>query len=150
RAAMGPRMTGGSCRSVSPSALVQRLLSIGGRELNFKLMNLIPLGVSSPALRYREKLLQASAGGHRLWFGHGGIIPSFDSAVPPARGELAAVMLGEARALTDGPVPTLDRVFADHPATTFGPNSVWVVNRPANSAVLITDLARRLLTWENV
>src|SRR4029450_10798091 len=112
RAAMGPRMPGGSCRSVSPSALVQRLLSIGGRELNFKLMNLIPLGVSSPALRYSEKPLQASAGGHRLWFGHGGIIPSFDSAVPPARGELAAVMLGEARALTDGPGSTLDRVCA--------------------------------------
>jgi hypothetical protein len=66
RAAVGLRMTGGGCRSVSPSALVERLLSIGGRELNFKLMDLIPLGVSSLALRYRQKLLQASAGGHSL------------------------------------------------------------------------------------
>jgi uncharacterized protein (DUF779 family) len=78
RAAVGLRMTGGGCRGVSPSALVQRLLLIGGRELNFKLMDLIPLGVSSPALRYRQKLVQASAGGHRLWCVHGGIIPSFD------------------------------------------------------------------------
>jgi hypothetical protein len=82
RTAMGPRMTGGGCRSVSASALVQRLRSIGGRELNFKLMNLIPLGVSSPALRYREKLLQARAGGRRLWCGHGGIIPSFGKCSP--------------------------------------------------------------------
>jgi hypothetical protein len=43
-----------------------------------------------------------------------------------------------------------DRVFADHAATTFGPNSVWAVNRPANSAVLITDLARRPIFWKNV
>ena len=84
RAAVGPRMTGGGCRGVSPSALVQRLLPIAGRELNFKLMDFIPLGVSSPALRYRQKLLQASAGGHRLWCVHGAIIPSI-SALPPAQ-----------------------------------------------------------------
>jgi hypothetical protein len=41
-------------------------------------MNLIPLGVGSAALRYREKFLQTSAGGHRLWGIHGGIIPPFD------------------------------------------------------------------------
>ena len=72
------------------------------------------------------------------------------SAVPPARAKPAAVMLGKARALTDGPVPTLHRVFADHAATTFGPNSVGAVNRSANSAVLITDLARRAILWKNV
>jgi hypothetical protein len=71
-------MISDGCRGVSPSALVQRLLSIGGRELNFKLMDLIPLCVSSPTFRYRQKLVQASAGGHRLWCVHGGIIPSFD------------------------------------------------------------------------
>lgn len=87
RAAVGITMTGGGCRGVSPSALVQRLLSIGGRELNFKLMDLVPLGVSSPTLRYHKKLLQPSAGGHRFWCVHGGIIPSFASAVSPARGE---------------------------------------------------------------
>src|SRR5215831_14511545 len=79
-AAAGPRMTGDCCSGVSPSALVQRLLSIGGRELNFKLMDLIPLGVSSLALRYRQKLLQASAGGHRLWCIHGAIISSLDKS----------------------------------------------------------------------
>jgi hypothetical protein len=40
--------------------------------------------------------------------------------------------------------------FADHAATTFGPNSVWVVNRPANSAVLVTHLARHPILWKNV
>ena len=87
RAAVGSMMTGRGCRGVSPSALVQRLFSIGGRELNFKLMDLVPLGVSSPTLRYRKKLVQPSAGGHRFWCVHGGIIPSFASAVSPARGE---------------------------------------------------------------
>lgn len=62
RAAMGFRMTGGGCRGVSPSALLRRLLSIGRGELNFKLMDFIPLGIRSPALRYRQKLLQAAAG----------------------------------------------------------------------------------------
>ena len=75
RAAAGLRMTGGGCSGVSRSALLQRLLSIGGRELNFKLMDLIPLGVSSLALRYRQKLLQATVGGNRLWCIHGDIIP---------------------------------------------------------------------------
>jgi len=61
RAAAGLRMTGGGCRVIPPSALVERLLLIGGRELNFKLMDLIPLSISSPILRYRQKLVQASA-----------------------------------------------------------------------------------------
>ena len=80
RAATGPRLTCGGCRDVSPSALLQRLLPIGGGELNFKFMDLIPLGVSALALRYRQKLLQASAGRHRLWCMHGGIIPSWTRA----------------------------------------------------------------------
>ena len=50
-------MTGGGCRGVSPSALLQRLLPIGRGELDFKLMDLIPLLVSALALRYRQKLL---------------------------------------------------------------------------------------------
>ena len=78
-------MTGGSCKGVSLSALVQRLLSIGGRELNFQLMDLIPLGISSPALRYRQKFLQATVGGNRLWCIHGNIIPSFDRGSPAWR-----------------------------------------------------------------
>ena len=80
--AMGLRMTGGGCRSVSPSALIQRLLSIGRRELNFKRMNLIPLGVSSLGLPYRQKLLQATLGGNRLWCSHGDIIPSLERCSP--------------------------------------------------------------------
>ena len=74
RAAMRLRVTGGRCAGILPNALVLWLLFIGGREVDFELMNLIPLGVGSPALRYRQKLLQASAWGHRLWFVHGGII----------------------------------------------------------------------------
>jgi hypothetical protein len=50
-------MNGGGYSGVSPSALLQRLLPIGGGELNFKLMDLIPLGISALALRYRQKLL---------------------------------------------------------------------------------------------
>ena len=58
-------MTDGGCNAVSLSALLQRLLSIGGRELDFKLMDLIPLGVSPLALWYGQKLLQAAVGGAR-------------------------------------------------------------------------------------
>jgi len=65
RAATGLRMTGGGYRGVPSSALLPSLLSIGGRELNFKLIDLIPLGVGSLPLRYRQKLLQATAGGYR-------------------------------------------------------------------------------------
>src|SRR5208282_1154360 len=57
RAATGPGSPGGGCGGVSPSALFQRLFPIGGGELNFKLMDLIPLGVSALALRYRQKVL---------------------------------------------------------------------------------------------
>ena len=51
RAAAGPRMSARGCSGVSPSALLQRLLSISGGELKFKLMDLIPLGIRSLALR---------------------------------------------------------------------------------------------------
>jgi hypothetical protein len=78
-------MTGGGCKGVLPSALLQSLLSIGGRKLDFKLMDLIPLGISSLALRYRQKLLQATVGGNRLWCIHGNIIPSFDRGSPARR-----------------------------------------------------------------
>jgi hypothetical protein len=78
RGAAGLRLTGGSCKGVSPSALLQSLLSIGGREPNFKLMDLIPLGVSSLALRYCQKFLQATVGGNRFWCIHDEIIPFFD------------------------------------------------------------------------
>ena len=77
RAAAGFRMTGGDHGAVSPSALIRSLLTIGGRELDFKLMDLIPLGISSLTLRYRQKFLQATAERHRLWCMHGDIISSF-------------------------------------------------------------------------
>ncbi len=82
---MGPGLTGGSCRSVPRSALVQGLLPIGGGELNFKLMDLIPLGVSALTLRYCQKFLQATAGRHLLWRIHAHIIPSFGRCIPRAR-----------------------------------------------------------------
>jgi hypothetical protein len=75
RAAMGLSMTGGGCRGTSPNALVLGLLLVGGREADFKLMDLVPLGVSSPALRYGQELLQASAWGHRLGCVHGAHYP---------------------------------------------------------------------------
>jgi len=82
RAPTGPRLTGGGCRGVSPNALLLRLLPIGGGELNFKRMDLIPLGVGALTLRYCQKLLQATAGRQLLWCIHDDIIPSFDRCVP--------------------------------------------------------------------
>ncbi len=82
RAAARLRMTGGGYRGLSPSALLRSLLAIGGRELDFKLMDLIPLGISSPTLRYRQKFLQATAGRRRLWCIHGDIIPSLERCSP--------------------------------------------------------------------
>ena len=78
RAAAGLRTTGGGYRGVSPSALLRSLLTVGGRELDFKLMDLIPLGISSLTLRYRQEFLQTTTGRHRLWCVHGDIISSFD------------------------------------------------------------------------
>ena len=85
RAAAGLRMTGRGYRDISPSALLRSLLAIGGRGLNFKLMDLIPLGISSLTLRYRQKFLQATAGRHRLWCMHGDIISSSDRCSPAGR-----------------------------------------------------------------
>jgi len=50
-------LTDGDCRGIAPGALLHRLLPIGGGELDFKLMDLIPLLVSALALRDRQKLL---------------------------------------------------------------------------------------------
>ena len=85
RAATGPRLTGGGYRGISRKALLRSLLAIGGRELDFKLMDLIPLGISSLTLRYRQQLLQATVGGNRWWWIHGEIIPSFNRCSPAKR-----------------------------------------------------------------
>ena len=61
RIALRLTMGGGRCRVASSGSLLQRLFAIGCRELNFKLMDLIPLRIRTLALRYREKLLQAAA-----------------------------------------------------------------------------------------
>jgi hypothetical protein len=90
RAAVRLTMTGGVCRGISPNALVHWFFSIRGREVNFKLMDLIPLGVGASALRYGQKLLQASAWGHRLRCVHDAIIPSF-SRGPVCDAERATV-----------------------------------------------------------
>ena len=83
RATTGLRMNGGGYSAVSPRVLLRSRRAIGRRELDFKLMDLIPLGIRSLTLRYRQKLLQASAGGHRLWFIHGRIISSLDKSPWP-------------------------------------------------------------------
>src|SRR6266480_3992615 len=59
-----------------PPALVRSVLSIARSELDFELVELVPLSVGALPLRYREQLLKALAGGNRLGPVHGGIIPS--------------------------------------------------------------------------
>jgi hypothetical protein len=85
RTPAGLRMTSGRYGGVSPSALRRNLLAIGGRELDFKLMDLIPLDISALILRYRQKRFQTTAGGHRLSCIHGDIIPSFGRRSPAGR-----------------------------------------------------------------
>ena len=70
----GPGMTRG-VGHVPPGALVRSLLAIARGELDFKLVDLVPLGFGSLALRYREQLLQALTRGNGLLRRvHGGII----------------------------------------------------------------------------
>src|SRR6267378_5090834 len=73
-AAAGPGIAGVVGRV--PPALVRSVLSIARSELDFELVQLVPLGVGALPLRYREQLLKALAGGNRLGPVHGGIIPS--------------------------------------------------------------------------
>jgi hypothetical protein len=49
-------------RGFPPGALVRSVLPIGGSQLDFELIDFIPLGVGSLALRYREEFLQAATG----------------------------------------------------------------------------------------
>src|SRR6266568_2790957 len=65
RVAAGPGMTRG-VGDVPPGALVRSLLPIARSELDFKLIDLVPLGLGSLPLRYREQFLQALAGGNGL------------------------------------------------------------------------------------
>src|SRR5258706_4242620 len=63
-------------RGVPPGTLPRSLLSIARSELDFKLVDLVPLSVGSLALPYREQLVQALTGGNGLGGRvHGGIIP---------------------------------------------------------------------------
>ena len=81
-AAGPPRCRGG----VPPSAVLRCLLSIARSELDFKLIELIPLGFGSLPLRYREQFLQALTRGNGLLRGiHGGIIA--DVPEPRVAGE---------------------------------------------------------------
>ena len=74
-AAAGPGIAG-VVRGVPPGTLLRIVRSIARSELDFKLVELVPLSVSTLPLRYREQLLKALAGGNRLGPVHGGIIPS--------------------------------------------------------------------------
>lgn len=69
-------MTGG-CIGVPPNALLRCALPISGSQHDFKLIEFIPLGFGALSVGDRQKLLQASTGGDRSWFIHGGIISSF-------------------------------------------------------------------------
>jgi hypothetical protein len=73
-AAPGPGIAGVG-RGVPTGALLRSVLSIARGELDFKLIDLVPLGLGSLPLGYREQLLQALAGGNGLLRRvHGGII----------------------------------------------------------------------------
>ena len=80
--AAGFGMTAG-CSAVPPNALLRSALSISGSQLDLKLIELIPLGVSALSVRNRQKLLQAGTRGNRLWLIHGRIISLFGEGVPP-------------------------------------------------------------------
>jgi hypothetical protein len=75
---------------VPPGALLWSLLSIARGELDFKLIDLVPLSFGSLPLRYREQLLQALTGGNWLRGIHGGIIADVPEprAVSGAQNEL--------------------------------------------------------------
>jgi len=64
-AAAGPGIAGGGL-GVPPGALLRSFLSIARGELDFKLVDLVPLGFGSLPLRYREQLLQALTRGNGL------------------------------------------------------------------------------------
>jgi hypothetical protein len=80
-AAAGPGIAGGG-RGVPPGAVLRILLAITRSELDFKLVELVPLSVGTLPLRYREQLLKALPGGNRLGPVHGGIIPSLPKNAP--------------------------------------------------------------------
>src|SRR6185295_18004590 len=63
-------------RRVPPGALIRSVLPIARSELDFKLVELVPLSVGTLPFWYREQLLKALARGNRLGPVHGGIIPS--------------------------------------------------------------------------
>ena len=48
------------------SAPLRGVFSIPGSQFDFKVINLVPLGVGSFAIRYLKKLLQALTGRNRL------------------------------------------------------------------------------------
>lgn len=66
------------CVAVPPDVLIRSARSISGSQHDFELIELVPLGVGPLPLWNRQKSLQASTGGNRLRFIHGGIISSFD------------------------------------------------------------------------
>jgi len=73
RAATGLGLTRG-VGDIPPRALLLRSLRpIARSELDFKLVELIPLRFGPPRLRYREELLQALTRGSRLRRIHGGV-----------------------------------------------------------------------------
>ena len=86
----------GVVRRVPPGAVLRILLTIARGELDFKLIELVPLSIGALPLWYREQLLEALAGGNRLGPVHGDIIPSLRK-MPPQAG------FGDQTALTGDP-----------------------------------------------
>ena len=68
----------GSHRCAPLSAPLLGVVSVPGSQFDFKVINLVPLGVGSLAIRYLKKLLQALTRRNRLRRIHG------DSSAPKA------------------------------------------------------------------
>jgi hypothetical protein len=67
------------CRRLTlpPYVRVRGVLPVGRRQLDFELVDFIPLFVGSLALRYREEFLQTAAGREGFRCIHGSILASF-------------------------------------------------------------------------
>lgn len=81
-----------SYRGCTPSADLRSGCSIAGGQPDFKVVNLIPLGLRPLAVWYGKKLLQAILGRNPLRCSHVGIIPSLDKGgrTRPASGQQTA------------------------------------------------------------
>ena len=70
--------------TVARGGVSRSFLTVARGQLNFKFIELFPLGFRSLFLGYREKGSQALARGRPLRFIHGEIVPLFPEGTPVA------------------------------------------------------------------